>query len=101
MNQQKLKTWMHAQEFPLVACVYDQGYYGGKTFRTPDPQGFDVFPDAYTAQHEVARSNWEQYIDSFPEYADEPAPKLVSLAESLGGTTETALLPKTRKRTKA
>lgn len=101
MNKQKLKTWMRTQDFPLTVCVFDNNYYGGKTFRSANPEGFDIYPDAYTAQHDVARANWEEYIESFPEFVDQPAPKLVSLAESLGGTTETALLPKTRKRTKA
>ena len=103
MNKQKLKSWMLTQTFPLVVSVFENNYYGGKTYTSANPQGYDIYPDAYTAQHEVARANWDDYIESFPEFIDAPVPKQVSLAESLGEAPIEALLPRTapRKRTKA
>ena len=100
MNKQKLKSWMMTQSMPLYACIYENGYYGGRTFTTPNPQNYDIYPDVYTAQHDVAKENWENYIETFPEHIDELPPMMVSLSQSLGQNGSEVLLPKTRKRNK-
>ena len=92
MNPKKLTSWMRTLQYPILLGVQKPTGSGTHAFDAPDPGAFVIVaPCKYVLDNCRHLAKWEEYIETFPEYAPPVPPPYISLEEAVTGTDTTVV----------
>lgn len=101
MNKAKLRTWLSSMTYPMYLGTVKDGKIGGNFLYSPICDFDAVYPTVGCAEHAYSKQNFDDFIESLPEFEIPKPPKTVTLEESIDSHCgQDVLIEKSKKRGK-